>query len=298
MRDLDWFDGPEEEGEQPRGRRRWLLPLAAVPWLVVAALLVLPNLGAEADRGTDTAEVHDHATEPAPDAGQPAAPPVATEDTPEDTPDLPHDGPPADTVHTTLEVEELRGRWRVAAGAEEAAALAVVIARSWLTGLGPRLEGVGAEPPEGLYAEHLVIEALEHPSADTAVVTLLAVVLEDDGDGGGEVGVRRLAVPILLPEEGPRPGGRPWELPGPGLEPPRIELQEVEDPALTAAAAAALDHAGLDGWEVLELASAVGLPTVATVTDGVEEQQVWLRPHLDGLVVAGTTLAGAGEQQP
>src|SRR6056297_3844731 len=45
MRELDWFDGPEEATDTTRRRPRWFPAVVAVPWLVVVALLVAPSLG-------------------------------------------------------------------------------------------------------------------------------------------------------------------------------------------------------------------------------------------------------------
>ena len=304
MRELDWFDGPEQEDERPAPtRRRWLLPLMAVPWLVVAALLVLPGrVGPENGASVPTTAAgpqqppatadavgserddppaHTHLDEHP--AATTAAPPPASD---------PRAGAPPEQPTVTLELEELRGRWRVGPGSEEEAALAVVIARAWLTGLGPRLELEGASPDPTGYAEHLVVEAVEHPSPRTTVVTLLAVLLQDPEDTDATVEVRRLAVPLTTDGAAPRPAGAPWPLPAPTLAQAEIDLRPLDDPTAARAADTALAVAGLGELAVTDLRTAEGWPVVARASDGEREHTIWLRPHLDGFVVAGSTLAG------
>ncbi len=324
MRDLDWFDGPEQDAEEDRRRRsrRWLLPLLAVPWLVVVALLVLPARG-DTDRATapvaeqpavpqgaaapliieqDTATEQDTAEGPAARSAGPGAGPSGDPSTNGGRPvtDPSTAGPPAvdpppslpENPATVLELQELRGRWRVGPGSEEAAALAVVVARGWLTGLGPRLALSGATPEPDVYAEHLVVEAVEHPSERTTVVTVLAIVLTDASSGEPSVELRRLAVPLATDQGAPRPAGAPWPLPGPALAPAEVELAPVADPDAVEAATTALAVAGLGDLEVQGLTTAEGWPVVATASDGERDRTIWLRPHLDGYVVAGSTLAG------
>jgi hypothetical protein len=285
MRDLEWFDGPEQDadGDRRHAPRRWLLPLLAVPWLVVVALLVLPR---NEDTGT--------AAPPAGEASSVVPPGPAAVTTESNETDPTPDSQPAipESPATVLQLEELRGRWRVGPGSEEAAALAIAIARGWLTGLGPRLALPGATPEPDTYAEHLVVEAVEQPSERTSVVTVLAVVLTEPEDQEMTVDVRRLAVPLATDRGAPRPAGAPWLLPGPTLTPAEVELAPVDDPEAVDAATTALAVAGLGNLEVRALASAEGWPVVATASDGEHEHTIWLRPHLDGFVVAGSTLAG------
>lgn len=323
MRDLEWFDGPEEDDagtDTGRRRRRILLALAAVPWLVVAAVLVTPlGAAAPASDATTAAPPDEEAPEgptpqaaaPEPDGGQhldagapaDAAPGAATADhaapdhaAPDQaTPD--HAAPDhADDAGAgqVLELTELRGRWRVAPGEEVLASAGIVLARAHLTGMGPLLAVDDAAPSTTSYAEHLVVEAVEHPSEDTAVVTVLAVVLVDPEDGPPRVELRRLAVPLLTGGDPPTAGGPPWELPPPALpSPPTIALDDVDDDALRTAADAALALAGLGEQRTTGLKTAPGWPIVATTVDADEQERtVWLRRHLEGLVVAGSTLTG------
>jgi|GEM_PF-1589451 len=328
MRDLDWFDGPEQDDDADGRRtpRRWLLPLLAVPWLLVVAVLVLPR-----DAATDPAPpAVPTGADPAPTTGPdgeaaggeaatteaaappPETPPAGSADPAPSAPPGsapapatgadpgPRDGRAAlpDAPASILELEELRGRWRVGPGSEEAAALAIAVARGWLTGLGPRLALPGATPEPDSYAEHLVVEAVEQPSERTSVVTVLAVVLTDPDGDDMAVELRRLAVPLATDQGAPRPAGPPWLLPGPTLTPVEVELTPLDDPAAVDAATAALAVAGLGELELRALATAEGWPVVATASDGERDHTIWLRPHLDGFVVAGSTLAGdQGEQQ-
>lgn len=299
MRELDWFDGPEQDHDADRRRtpRRWLLPLLAVPWLVVVGLLVLPR-GDRSDPSPSSAGDAPAAEEPASDALSATDPPPPAADPPSaaGAPTADELPPPTGGPATVLELEELRGRWRVGPGSEEAAALAIAIARGWLTGLGPRLALPGATPQPDTYAEHLVVEAVEHPSERTSVVTLLAIVLRDPDGAEAGVEVRRLAVPLATDQGAPRPAGAPWLLPGPTLAPAEVELVPLDDPQAADAATTALAVAGLGDLEVRALATAEGWPVVATVSDGDGDHTIWLRPHLDGFVVAGSTLAGASGQ--
>ncbi len=337
MREPDWFDGTEQDGAggDRHPRRRLLLALAAIPWLLVVVILVAPlrgepagDPGADRDDGqgegpaTDqddreraapadgTADgAHDPSHTGTPPQGEPvgAAADGSTGDgadgdgTPPPSPD--GDGPgEEDTGSTVLALEELRGRWRVAPGEEELASLAVVLARAHLTGIGPPLAVAGAAPSATTYAEHLVVEAVEHPSPATAVVTVLAVVLVDPSPEPGRVELRRLAIPLTSDTAPPALAGAPWELPAPPLpEPASVDLEPVDDPSLLAAADTALAIAGPGEQRTTALATAPGWPLVATTTDAEgEERSLWLRRHLDGLVVAGSTLTGTQdpEEQP
>ena len=308
----DWLD---EDHDRPRQRRRaGLAVLAAVPWLAVAGLLVVPQLTAEQDvpPGHDAATPSDPVGDAAPEATDTAPPPEA-----DGPPDHGADGPPNGAPSPTdpdadggltedpstssepppaddpvIALEELRGRWRVEPGVEEAASLAVMVARAALTGLDPPLAIDGVTPAaDGSYAEHLTVEAVERTAGSAVTVTVLALVLEDDEQLAARV--RRLAVPVALDADGPRPVGSPWELPPPELEPVEPDLETVDDADTQVAVAEALADAGLRDVEVLRLATAEGWPMVAHVRDPDRDADatVWLRRHLDGFVVAGTPLS-------
>jgi len=313
VRDADWL-GSTDDGDEdaPRQARPLLLVLASVPWLVVIGLLVLPGrVGTEA-RGPDPGDpsragaTHgDHepgsdtgppgeaaADDPAPDDPAPDDP--APDDPARETtdPEVAASDPPGQTV--TLEGRELRGRWRVEAGPEEAVALAVVVGRAWLTGVEPVLD-LGLDPStrgDSGYAEHLVVEAVEHPASDALVVTLVAVMLDTDG---GSPAVRRLAVPIAMTPEGARLAGTPWDLPPPVLDRITLARETTTDEGDLDAARAALLAAGLTEPDLVALHHTGGWPVIAEVaTPGTDlTHEVWLRRHHDGFVVAGTTLAGA-----
>jgi hypothetical protein len=313
----DWADDPEDHGRPLRRRSRLLLLLAAAPWLVVVWLLGAPAGPApEADPGTSP-EATPAGEEQAPDQQAPdqQAPdeqaPVeqATHDEeavpghgsvaaptnqPTDPDGLPAvDAGPADEV---LLLEQ-RGRWRVAPGAEEAAALAVVVARAWLTDHEPHLAIADVQPPEvGRYAEHLVVEAVEATAPELTVVTLLAVLL--DGHDELTTTVRRLAVPIALDAVGARPAGSPWWLPGPTLSPAPPATQPIEDVDDLLAAATALEAAGYEDVTVGGLEDLGGTAVIAAVTARTPEGEpidgpMVLRRHVDRYVVAGDVLARA-----
>jgi hypothetical protein len=320
VRDADWLGSTDDDtdGDAPRRARPVLLALASVPWLVVIALLVLPGRMGSGD--------------PAPGPAGAADPTEATQgddrrstaaETRADTPlagaegerqdggsDGVGDGNGTDTTGPAGDVQlpdellalqgrEVRGGWRVAAGPEEAVALAVVAGRAWLTGVEPVLElGFDPQPhPNGGYAEHLVVESVEQPAADALVVTLVAVVLDV---GGGSPEVRRLAVPLAATSDGPRLAGSPWELPPPVLDQVTLPRETSTDPADLDAARMALASAGLTDLDLVALHRTAGWPVIAEVTTGAADRthEVWLRPHLEGFVVSGTTLAGASATEP
>lgn len=323
MRDTDWLEPADDQapGSGSRWPRPLLVLLAGLPWVVVVGLLVVPGrLGVTAER-------------PAPGAGSTSAPPPelpvdaptgAPTDAPTDAPDAPATGgvttpPPPEELPAPvdpavvdprsshadvpgLELTELGGGWRVEPGVEEAMALAVVAGRAWVTGVEPTLRlGMIGPGRSGDYAEHLVVEAVEQPTREFTVVTLLAVVLRGDT---ATPQVRRFAVPLATTPLGPRLAGRPWDLPPPELEPVELAREPIEDPAQQLDAQHALAAVGLGDRELVALHGTPGWPVIAELrtsstasADASEEadtDEVWLRRHLDGFVVAGTTLTTAG----
>lgn len=316
MRDSDWLEPTDDDhdGDGQRRARPLLFALASVPWLVVIALLVLPGrIGAggpwpgpgsaaqESREDQESQEDRDAGhpdQQPAQGSDDQAAP--GTNPTDLDPGSDADDGPRTDRDEEVivLDAQEIRGGWRVEAGPEEAVALAVVAGRAWLTGVEPLLDlGLAPDqrPAEDVvgYAEHLIVEAVEQPAADAVVVTLVAVVL--DAAGGSAPSVRRLAVPVALTAQGPRLAGTPWDLPPPVLERVTLPRQVTTDIADLDAARDALIVAGLTELELVGLHRTDGWPVIAeVVTPGTDlRHEVWLRPHVNGFVVAGTTLAGA-----
>jgi hypothetical protein len=329
----DWLD---EDTPRHSGRSRRLLVLAGLPWLVVLAVVVLPAGGPGADRpepdagpghapGDAGAGTHEGHGSPQPEPGshgtagpaeEPSTPAAEPEGAPEPGPRVsapetdggpdpaPPDGAGAVPLPAAADDDwwlvEQRGRWRVAAGTEEAAAMAVVVARAWLTDLDPRLT-LDAIPPAGAgrYVEHLVVEAVEVPLDGHAVVTLLAVLLASEADGDDLVAqVRRLAVPVAFDGDGARPGGSPWWLPGPSLEARPPTVTPVDDPDERLAAAEALVAAGYDEVSLERLERTAGPAVLATVSARTPDGEpidgtVWLRRHVERYVVAGTVLARA-----
>jgi hypothetical protein len=302
----DWLDDDQED-PPPRRRRTALLVLAGLPWLVVLSALVSPRL-APAPPGGDVPDAgsavdaptgdHDgHGDAPPPGAGRVDVP--ASTD--------PGAGPGTSPAEGTGPAEpgwwlpEHRGNRRPGPGDGVTASVAVAVARAWLTGLPPRLEVRGITPAgDQGYVEHLAVEAIERPDAGAAVVTLLAVVLEVGEEQTADV--RRLAVPLVEEAGGPRPGGSPWWLPAPDLAAVPVDGEPVDDPALLAAATAAIHGAGLGHLEVVALERTSRWPWIARVRgdgsvapDGEAEGRaadgaVWLRRHRDGFAVAGEPL--------
>ena len=322
---MDELDDDTDELRPARGGRRTaaIVALAAVPWIVVVALLVLPGRVGGVNGAPD--EGLEPMPPPASALASPTPPPAGSEPStsgpavrddeeardrtsgptfpPDDAPADPTDLDRASPGRAALELMEFRGRWRPLPGPEEAAALAVVVARSWLTGVEPILD-LGAFPPElpEGYAEHLVVEAVERPTPEAAVVTLLAVVLENGEDLG--VDVRRLAVPIAWDDTGPRPAGAPWWLPGPVLDPLAPQVESIDDPDEQLLAVEALTNAGYQDVELHGLSRGVtGWPLIAEVEartprGHLVDGAVWLRHHQGRLVAAGTPVSTSGSPPP
>jgi hypothetical protein len=298
---------PDEDADRSERRQRRLLVVAVAPWLIVLALVLSDRApgtpagepGAHAEAGTSQAgggpaaqpdladELSSHHQAdgelPAPQAGRPE--PDARTRIPGSIFD------PASSAVSSRDPDP-RG----------AAALAIVIARAWLTDVSPRLPLPGIEPAGGdRYAEHLVVEAVESPSSDAAVATVLAVLLEE-GDPLS-TRVKRIAVPLALDPDGIRPGGQPWWLPPPDLTVRDLRTTPVDDPVAFAAATDALTRAGYLDVVVESLSASPGWPTRAIVRamtpDGEQVAgPIWLRRHADGYAVAGTTPSDGPGREP
>jgi hypothetical protein len=316
----DWLDDLDDEPTNRRAphRSRRLLVLAGLPWLVVLAALALANVPGPSEPSspdrTDQVQVDEETTEGAgtdhtiaatsPDEAASAddTSTWADRDTDPPPPDRPAASvapPPSreDELADELLAVEYHGPWRPTAGAEEAMALAVVVARAWLTDVDPRLELDGLPSAgTGRYVEHLVVEAVELPAPEHAVVTLLAVLLE--GEEELTAVVRRLAVPVAFDGDGAQPGGTPWWLPEPSLAARPPSTTPVEDLEELLAATEALHAAGYTDVALERLERTDGPAALATVTartpDGeTVDGTVWLRRHLDRYVVTGLALTRA-----
>lgn len=292
----DLFDDADEEDDgPPRGRRgRLLLVAAVVPWLLVGAVLVrTPSDPPDASPATSETGHDEH--------GPPAEAPLATAGASEDgtTVDGPADPWPATSdgewsdapVFTEPDALILGGR--VSAGAGEAAAVGLLVAREWLGDIGVSVATDLGSDASGTYVEHLIAEDVDLPAPGAAVVTVVAVVLTVEGDAYGGAELVRLAVPVRLDREGARPAGAPWRLPPPDLRVDDLDTTEVDEPAIATDAGAALIAAGYEVVEVVSIATSDGWPLVVTVEaiapgeTTARRHDVWVRQHLDRLVVAG-----------
>lgn len=265
-------DWEEPEPSRGAGRGRLIAVLAALPWLVALTLVFRSG-------GEPAAQAGPVPTGPAPTAEvtdpEPAAPtePAAGDATP----------PPITYAN----------RPRVAVTAADAVAVATAVARAWLTGVGPSLTVEGVDPVGPTYAEHLVAEAVDHPAPGLAVVTLLGVVLDTHEGTYHAASVRRLAVPVALDAAGAHPAGTPWWLPPPELSPSAVQRSPLDDPDLAIEAVLAAEAAGYTEVELLDLEATDSWPLVATLRATApgqtepHEHELWMRPHLGGLVVAG-----------
>jgi hypothetical protein len=295
-----WLGAEPDEDAGVPDRRRWtLLAAAVVPWLIVLALLLTdrsptlrvtdPDIHAGHDTSPPADRPPGHPELAAPDRA--AAPSEAADTTsPAAEGAAPVPGAPMLAPSPTFGLPS--PEWRSPnPDLHAAAALAIVVARAWLTDVSPRLLVPGIEPPGGnRYAEHLVVETIDAPAADAAVATVLAVLLED-GDPLS-TRVRRIAVPLALDPDGARPGGQPWWLPAPDLSTRELRTVPIDDPAALAAAADALTRAGYLDAVVESLTASPGWPAQATVRAMTPEGEpiagpVWLRPEVDGYAVAG-----------
>ena len=284
-----------------RRRTRRLGLLAVLPWLVVAGLVGAGYLPSSVPTPTEDPAPASVAPRPVDNPGSDNPPgsddagrATATEVLPPAAEDPFGLGPVA--------IGTVRGAWRLGPEDGDAAALAVAVARAWLTGIEPRSALVGISPvSDHTYVEHLAVEAVERPAPDAAVVTLLAVLLErrDEGEPHA-VRISRLSVPIAFVDDRVRPAGSPWWVRPPDLRPVQLPREQVRDPDLQLAALDALLDAGFEDTELLALESTPGWPWIATVTatapDGsATEGEVWLRQHLERFAVAGTALRPPGD---
>jgi hypothetical protein len=187
---------------------------------------------------------------------------------------------------TGLRLTEVRGGWRLEDGLETAAAVGVLVGRAWAAAAAP----AGVTPA-------VVLEAVEAPGPEAAVVTLLVAGVAGVAGvtGVADARVVRLAVPVLTGPEGVRPAGAPWVLPGPDLDPLPPLGRPLTDPALIAAARAALDRVGLDGASLSALEGTDGWPVLTRTADGGAGP--WLRWHLDRFVVTGLPLRSAAGRE-
>lgn len=252
MRDDIWTDD-EDTPRRPRSVAT-VIAIAAIPWLIVAALIFLPRASGAPDVGDQRAVPADMGDDVS-DDGVTTEPPRSAGELPDggtqgrdgeagataDAPDqlgevtVPSDdsGPPPD--------EDRRGP---APTDRELAALATVIARAWTTGVAPPLHVEGFPATTDLrYAEHVVVESVERPSAPLAVVTMLVVLLEETEDDL-RADVRRLAVPLAIHTAQPRAAGEPWWLPAPDLTTLELGGETYDDPSLYLEAEEALQRAG------------------------------------------------------
>lgn len=274
MREDSWLDDVIDPGDDPPRRSprgALVLAVAAAPWLVVAALLVLPR-GAPAAPGATPADTPAaHSTH---DATGTASHDAAIAATPGSLTDL-------------LGVTQLQGGWRSAPGADAAVAIATIAARSWLVEHDPQLAALGAT---ARLAVEIVPEAVEQVTGDLVVVTLLAT---DARAGASHAGVRRVAMPVWLRGTDAQPAGAPWWLPEPALVPTVLAGEPVGDAHELLAASEALHAAGYVDVEVLSLERTDSWPYRAQVRartpDGRDvSTPVLLRRHLGGFAVAGT----------
>lgn len=301
-------DGPAWIGDEPPrpspgGWRRWwwLVLLGAVPWLLVWLLTGGPGTGPGAPTATTSRGPSDTGT----DTGRPSGGATPTEritGRATGTEPVPAGGP---TPGATPPVGTVLGSGaRTTPGLGDATALAHVVARAWLSGVGPELGVDGIEPVTDAWVADLAPAGIDHPAPGAVVVTLTAVLLHREDGRYTTASLRRVAVPIRLDGDGARPAGMPWWLPAPEVTPTEPETRPVEDPELLAEAGRALRAAGYTAVEINELAATDGWPAVVTARavapgrDRPRRHRLWLRRHLDRLTVAGALPTEAPTPSP
>lgn len=208
-----------------------------------------------------------------------------------------HGGPvdPA-PLESDVRLQEIRGGWRLEAGVEEAAALAVLAGHAWaraIPSLDASARGVPPSPP-GRGEPMVVVEAVERPGPFAAIVTLLVAPYGPADDlaallTAGSDDLFRLAVPVLMGGGGATLAGAPWTLPPPSPSVRSLDLTEVTDPELVRSARRALEGVGIAGERLVKLEATEGWPFIARL-DGSSDGDPWLRWHLDRFVVAGIPL--------
>jgi hypothetical protein len=208
-----------------------------------------------------------------------------------------HGGPVDPTpLDGDVRLQEIRGGWRLEAGVEEAAALAVLAGHAWAHALPvPDASTRGVPPsPAGRGGPMVVVEAVERPGPFAAVVTLLVAPQGPADDlaallTAGSDRLFRLAVPVLISSEGATLAGAPWTLPPPSPSFRPLDLTEVTDPDLVRSARRALETVGIAGERLMTLEATEGWPFIARLDDSTDGDP-WLRWHLDRFVVAGIPL--------
>ena len=287
MREDIWVEEEDDARRRPRSVVT-ILAVAAIPWAIVAGIVLLPDRD-EPDAPGAEAVGQD---EPAADVLDRAEP--SDEEQAEDPRSKGQQEPPDDAVGSSSDPTPRVGEGFDPGGSVDLAlaATATVVARAWATGIDPRLDVPGVDPDQRpRYAEHVAVESIDHAASGLAVVTLVAVVLEDFEDGLG-ADLRRIAVPLSLSDGSPRLAGMPWWLPPPEIHPAEVTVDEALDPALRASAADALQHAGYDDVEVSALYRTEKWPWIAGFTalaPGGEHVsgEAWLRHENDHFILAG-----------
>ncbi len=300
-----WFDEPEEASAARNGpRRAVVIAIAAIPWVLVAALVLLPDRSVDPPPTAGTSSV-------TPDTGPDATPDA----TPDPTPDSPSDAtdggptpvdpdPPAASDHSAStpprDAPTIGATTRTPRASltedrstrDALAAVATVVARAWLTGVSPHLDVPGLTPIDpASYAEHVVVEAIEHDDPHLAVVSVLAVLLRETSEGL-RVETRRAAVPLAITDGRVQPAGEPWWLPAPDLRSVDLPVEAQTDPAWFEAAAAGLQEAGFRDVEVSALERTDRWPWRAHITARTSDGQaidgpVWLRWTGQGFELSG-----------
>jgi len=269
--------------DAPRHRRRALLLVAAaLPWAIVALTLTRSPRAAQPP-AADSAPAPAPSANATSDVADPAAGPAV----------VPSGAPAAPAAPAAVDTLAIFGG-RSVPGPQDAAALALIAARAWLGDVGPEPELFEDDGAAGTsYVDQLAVEAVDHPGPGAVVVTVIALVLRADGDRYDRAEPMRVAVPVRLDARGARLAGVPWHLAPPALSLDPLRWRPITEPSVLADAGAALDAAGYRDVAVRSLGQSRGWPlrvrarAVAPGASTAADHEVWLRPHLGRLVVAG-----------
>ncbi len=280
--------------------RRWLLVTSVVPWVVFAGLMVTRAEGSAT-------------LPPATPTSAPSAPTAATPDVDTDTPTPvadPTRNAPAPPLTTSPPVRPAATSRASVDARADAIAVGAAVVRLWLSTqpAARTVDGMGSAPgADGQYVEHVVVEHVDHPAGDLAVVTVLAITLPVADAGFGAPALVRVAVPVRMQPSATTIAGAPWLLPAPDLRVVPLVAQPNagdDDLDLAADAAVALVRAGYRDVEIRDLAATDSWALLATAvaiapgTTTALEQTVLLRHELGGLVVAGHAAPPASAAVP
>ena len=148
------------------------------------------------------------------------------------------------------------------------------------------------------YVDTAAVERAEARGA-LQIVTVLAVVLDREGDRWGPPNVRRYAVPMVGTFEQPLAAGPPWLLPATPANAQPPAWSDQSNAAVAAASVHALRAAGYRRLELLGVRTSADVPGVTAATvRAVAPGEKHLVRHEVWLTAGGTRVLGLGAGGP